>query len=192
MVANKEIPMTQLLVPQTIASAPAGSRATLENIQKGFGFIPNLMATFANSPAVLNGYMGLDAAWEQSSLSAKERQVILLAASVANHCSYCTAAHATILKGMLKVDPAIVHAIRSGEPLPDARLDALAQFTREIVTERGYVSESTKSRFLAAGYSATAMMELLVGVALKTISNYLDHLNPTAIDEAFRPEAPRS
>lgn len=181
--------MTQLLKPQTIDSAPQGSKATLEGIKKGFGFIPNLMATFANSPSVLNGYMGLDAAWETSSLTPKERQIILLTTSVANHCAYCTAAHSTILKGMMKADPAIVAAIRSGESLSDFRLNALVQFTREAVVERGYVSERTKINFLEAGFTAPAMMEVLIGVALKTISNYLDHLNPTTIDDAFKAEA---
>lgn len=181
--------MSQQLKPQTIESAPEGSKATLENIKKGFGFIPNLMATFANSPAVLNGYMGLDAAWEKSSLTPKERHIILLTTSVANKCPYCIAAHSTILKGMMKVDPSIVKAIRSGEALNDHKLNALVQFTKEVVVERGYVSERTKANFIEAGYQASTMMEVLVGVALKTISNYLDHLNPTTIDDAFKGEA---
>lgn len=181
--------MSQLLKPLTLDSAPDASKATLTNIKKGFGFIPNLMATFAHSPAVLNGYMGLDAAWESASLSPKERQIVLLATSVANHCVYCTAAHSTILKGMMKVDPALVKAIRASESLSDAKLNALVQFTREAVLERGYVSERTKMNFLEAGFAAPAMMEVLVGVALKTISNYLDHLNPTPLDDAFKAEA---
>lgn len=181
--------MTQLLKPQTIESAPEGSKATLQGIQKGFGFIPNLMATFANSPAVLNGYMGLDAAWEKSSLSPKERQIILLTTSVANNCAYCIAAHSTILQGMMKVDASIVKAIRENGTLADAKLNALVQFTREAVLERGFVSERTKINFLETGFQAPAMMEVLVGVALKTISNYLDHLNPTTIDDAFKAHA---
>lgn len=177
------------LKPLTIETAPEGSKQTLQAIQKGFGFIPNLMATFANSPAVLNGYMGLDAAWETSSLTAKERHIVLLATSVANNCRYCIAAHSTILKGMLKTDPACVKNIRANAQVADAKLNALVQFTKEAVGERGHVSEHTKNNFLAAGYAPAAMMEVLVGVALKTISNYLDHLNPTPIDAAFQGEA---
>ena len=75
------------LKPLTIETAPEGSKQTLQAIQKGFGFIPNLMATFANSPAVLNGYMGLDAAWETSSLSAKERHIVLLPATAASEAA---------------------------------------------------------------------------------------------------------
>lgn len=177
------------LKPLTIETAPEGSKETLQAIQKGFGFIPNLMATFANSPAVLNGYMGLDAAWSKSSLSAKEQQIILLVTSTENNCRYCTAAHSTILKGMMKVDGEIVKAVRNKSELQDSKLNALVKFTREVVAERGYVSENTKESFLKAGYNEVSMMEVLVGVALKTVSNYLDHLNPTPIDNAFSSEA---
>lgn len=179
------------LQPLTIDTAPQDSKETLRNIQKGFGFIPNLMATFANSPAVLNGYMGLDAAWGKSSLTAKEQQIILLATSVENSCRYCTAAHSTILKKMMKVEPALVDAIKNKKELTqDSKLNALVRFTNELVAERGSVSERTKNSFLAAGYTEVNMMEVLVGVSLKTISNYLDHLNPTPLDNAFADEDP--
>lgn len=176
------------LKPLTIDTAPEGSKETLKAIQKGFGFIPNLMATFAHSPAVLNGYMGLDAAWETSSLTPKERQIILLATSVENRCKYCVSAHSTILKSMMKVDGEIVKSVRGQSTLSDSKLNSLVMFTREIVAERGMVSEHTKENFLKAGFKPEAMMEVLVGVALKTISNYLDHFNPTTIDPAFSSE----
>ncbi len=177
------------LKPLTIETAPAGSKETLQSIQKGFGFIPNLMATFANSPAVLNGYMGLEAAWSKSSLTLKEQQLILLATSVENNCRYCTAAHSTILKSMMRVDAEIVRAVRSKSSIQDSKLNALVQFTREVVAERGYASENVKAAFLKAGYNEVTMMEVLIGIALKTISNYLDHLNPTPIEAAFASEA---
>jgi AhpD family alkylhydroperoxidase len=148
------------------------------------------MATFANAPAVLNGYMAMDAAWEaQSTLTAKERQLILLATSVENHCNYCKAAHSTALKGMMKVDAALVNAVREKKSLSDAKLNTLIKFTKELVTERGYVSETTKIEFLKAGYTEVQMMEVIVGVGLKTVSNYIDHINPVEIDPAFKGEA---
>lgn len=177
------------LKPLTVETAPEGSKETLQAIQNGFGFIPNLMATFANSPAVLTGYMGLDAAYAKSSLTPKEQQLILLVVSTENNCRYCTAAHSTILKHMMKVSPDLVSAVRAKSEIPDAKLNALAKFTRELVSERGFVSEKTKQNFVASGYSDVAMMEVLMGVALKTISNYLDHLNPTPIDQSFESEA---
>ena len=155
------------LLPLTIESAPQGSQETLKAIQKGFGFIPNLMATFANSPAVLNGYMAMDAAWDKSSLTPKERQLILLTASVQNSCNYCKAAHSTILKGMMKVEAEIVANVGEGKTLSDTKLNALVSFTRELVSERGFVSENTKADFLKQGYTEVQMIEVVVGVALK-------------------------
>jgi len=177
------------LEPLTIETAPEGSKETLKAIQKGFGFIPNLMATFANSPAVLNGYMAMDGAWEHSTLSAKDRQIILLTTSVQNHCNYCKAAHSTVLKNMMKVDGTIVSAIREKKPLADSKLNALVNFTRELVAERGFVSENVKNEFLKQGYDEIQMMEVIIGVALKTVSNYIDHLNPVTIDAGFKSEA---
>jgi uncharacterized peroxidase-related enzyme len=174
------------LTPQTIESAPQGSKETLQAIQKRNGFISNLMATFASSPALLNGYVGLDTAWEESSsFTAQERELIFLAASVENRCRYCIAAHATALKG-LEVNPEYIQAVRNRESLGDLRLDALVTLTRELVAERGFVAPKTWERFVAVGFDEVALMEVLIGVALKVISNYLDNLAPIAIDAAFR------
>lgn len=177
------------LEPQTIETAPEKSKEILRDVQKSYGFIPNLLATFANSPAVLSGYMSMEAAWATSSLSAKERHLVLLAASVENRCNYCQAAHSTVLKNFMKVDSQIINAVKSGNPLPDARLNALVHFTKEAVNERGYVSEGTRTAFVRNGFSEVQMMEVLVGIALKTLSNYLDHINPVEIDTAFVAEA---
>lgn len=177
------------LNPLTIETAPEGSKETLSQIQRGYGFVPNLMATFAHSPAVLNGYLSMDAAWDKSSLSARERQIILLVTSVQNHCHYCKAAHSTILKNMMKVDSETVTALRENRTLTDPRMNALVKFTQEAVNERGYVSENTKSNFLNNGFSEIQMMEVIIGVALKTVSNYIDHINPVEIDNGFKAEA---
>lgn len=176
------------LTPQTIESAPQGAKATLQAIQKRHGFIPNLLATFANSPALLKGYLALDTAWQKSSFSALERQLIFLAASVEHRCRYCVATHATALKE-LKVSPQCIQAVRNRGSLGNQRLDALVTLTREVVLERGLVAPNTRQKFLAAGFNEVALMEVLIGVALKVMSNYLDNLAPIAIDAAFRGEA---
>ena len=176
---------TNILKPVTIETAPVESRPTLENIQKAFGFVPNLMATFANSPTVLHGYLALDGVWEKGTFTPTERNLVLLAASVANGCDYCTAAHCTIITGFLKNPAEIALAVRDGQSIGDAKLDALVKFTTEIVNQRGHVSEVTLNGFLAVGYSAPQAMEVLLGVALKTVSNYLDHFNPATLDAAF-------
>jgi uncharacterized peroxidase-related enzyme len=178
-----------ILKPVTVETAPGDSRPVLENIKKGFGFVPNLMAIFANSPTALQGYLALDGVWEKGSFTPSERQLILLTTSVANDCGYCIAAHSTIAKGFLKVAAEVVAAIRDEQPLADTKLNALVNYTRELVTQRGHASPETVQAFLDAGYTAPQAMEVLLGVALKTISNYLDHINPVALDAAFQAEA---
>ncbi|MBY0506548.1 MAG: carboxymuconolactone decarboxylase family protein [Bryobacteraceae bacterium] len=179
---------TQLLSAQTIATAPEGSRETLTNIQKGFGFIPNLMATFANSPAVLNGYLALDSFFQKTSFKPAERELILLAASVENECGYCTAAHSMIAKNMLKVPADLVAAIRAGHLEGDDRLTVLAATVRLIVRHRGNLPQADVDRFLAAGFTPDQLIEVLLGIALKTISNYTDHLFHPTLDAAFASE----
>lgn len=177
-----------LFKPLTIETAPETSRPALEKIQKSLGFIPNLMATFANNPIVLEGYLALEAVYEKSSFTPKERQIILLAASIENNCNYCAAAHSTIAKGSLHASPEVISAIRKGLPVPDARLNALVTLVKELVRERGHVKDETIQKLLAQGYKKEQVMELLLGVALKTISNYLDHISPTPVDQAFAAE----
>jgi uncharacterized peroxidase-related enzyme len=178
-----------LFAPLTIATAPEASKPILKTIQKSFGFIPNLMAIFANSPTVLQGYLALDAVYEKGSFTPRERQLILLAASVENHCNYCTAAHSTALKGMLYTPAEVIAAVRSDTSVSDKKLDALVTLVKELVRERGYAKDETIQRFIAAGYKKEQVMELLLGIALKTISNYLDHISPAPVDPAFVAES---
>lgn len=177
-----------LFIPLGLESAPEKSRPVLEKVQQAFKFIPNLFGTFANSPALLEGYTALDAAFQKTQLSPVERQIVLLAASVENSCKYCTAAHSTVLKAFLHVPAEVVSAVRSNLPVPDPKLNALVALTKEIVSERGHVKEQTIENFLAAGYRKDQVLEVLIGIALKTMSNYLDHISPTALDQAFRSE----
>ncbi len=177
-----------LFSPLGVETAPEKSRPLLENIQKSFKFIPNLFGVFANSPVLLEGYLGLEKTFDKGSLSAVERPIVLLAASVENSCRYCTAAHSTLLKAFLHVPADVVSAVRSNLPVSDPKLNALVALTKEIVSERGHVRPEVMENFLAAGYRKDQILEVLVGVALKTMSNYLDHISPTELDPAFRSE----
>ena len=167
---------------------PAESRPLLDKIKKGFGYVPNLFAAFANSPVLLGGYMALDAAFENGTLTATERQLVLLAASAANECDYCVAAHSTVAKRMLNVSPAIVSAIRLGAALPDAKLNALVNLTKGLAAGRGRVVPASIRAFLDSGYRPDQIGEVLVGIALKTLSNYTHHLSPVEVDPAFAAE----
>jgi AhpD family alkylhydroperoxidase len=174
----------------TISSAPAGSAPILDDANKGLGFIPNLYAHLAESPAALQAYKQIGALVEQSTFTPQEQQVILIAVSVENRCTYCVAAHTFIARNMAKVDADSISALRSSGTLPDEKLNALAAFTRAVVRERGWVSDSSElKKFFAVGYTKQHALEVILGVAMKTLSNYTNHLTDTPVDEAFATEA---
>lgn len=180
---------TPLLSPRTLENAPEKSKPALEQIQKGFGFIPNMLATIANSDAALNGYLALDAQYRHASLTPVEREIVELAASLVNDCKYCTAAHSTALIAFMHVDAETVAKIRAGQPTGDSKTDALVAFTTSIVENRGKASQASLEGFLQAGYKAEQGLEILMGIALKTISNYTDHLYHVKLDAPFQPQA---
>ena len=171
-----------------LQSAPEASKATLESVQRSFGFLPNLMRTFAESPVALQSYLAVSALFDKSDFTPAERQVILLAVSSANQCEYCVAVHSTIAKNMVKVEPAIVDGLRTRASLSDAKLDALAKFTQLMVKERGYANEAGLQAFLDAGYTKRHALEVIVAIGLKTISNYTNHLTHTPLDTQFQGE----
>lgn len=179
---------TANFAPRTLENAPEGSVETLTNVNKKYGFIPNLIGGLANSPVAVKAYTQLAGIMDEGTFSPCERQLINLAASVENECGYCTAAHSTILKGQLNTDADTVSAIRNGNELADPKLNALVHTVREIVRERGHLSDVTKESFLAAGYEPEQLLELLVGVSMKTLSNYFDHISPVEIDAVFATE----
>jgi len=174
----------------TLASAPVGSLPILEAANKGLGFIPNLYAHLAEAPVALEAYKQLGAILEKSSFTPEEQQVVLISASIENRCEYCVAAHSFLARNLVKVDGARVDALRGQSCLQDKKLNALVAFTRAMVRERGWVAGGQElSDFYAAGYNQQNALEVILGVAMKTISNYTNHLSDTPLDAAFSSEA---
>ncbi|MDD2942367.1 MAG: carboxymuconolactone decarboxylase family protein [bacterium] len=161
------------------------ARELLSKAQQAYGFIPNLLGVLANAPSALKAYMTLNGIFDETSLSPTERQIVLLTVSFENECSYCMAAHSAIAT-MQKVDSEIVSALRRGQPIVDDKLEALRLFTQEVVSSRGWPSEETKCRFLEAGYEPSVMLEVVLGVSLKTLSNYSNHLADIELDANFK------
>jgi uncharacterized peroxidase-related enzyme len=180
--------MTKFTV-HTLETAPAASRPLLEGIRKAFGFVPNLFAVFAESPAALQGALAMAEAFSKSTLSPAQQQLVALAVSEANDCQFCVAAHSTIAKHMAKADPAAVAATRAREPLADRKLDALVTFTRKIVEQRGFVADADVAAFLEAGYTQAQVIEVLLGVGMKTFNNYVDHIAHVPLNDQFKAEA---
>ena len=168
----------------TIDSAPASSKALLDNTQKNFGFVPNLIAVMASSPAITEAYLSVAEIFTRSSLNPTEQQVVLLTVSYYHECTYCMAAH-TAIAGMQNVDPAVVQAIRDNKPLSDTKLQALRQFTWLLIENRGWMDDTDMQDFLDAGYTEASMLDVMVGVAQKTLSNFTNHMAKTPLDDAF-------
>ena len=160
----------------------------LGSIEKAYGFVPNLYGIFAESPAVLKAYMSLGKIFDESSFSATERQVIILAVSRFNDCRYCMAAH-SVVAGMQNIPDSVIEPIRNNQPIADDKLEALRLFATAVTEKRGWVSESDIRVFLAAGYTKAQILEVVLGVSFKTISNYVNHIADTPLDDAFSPKA---
>lgn len=169
-------------------NAPNESQPLLQAAKENFGFVPNLLGEFAESPAVLEGYLKLNEIVGKTEFSPAEQQLAILTVSIENKCHYCSAIHSTILRNQLNVDDAIVDAVRNGFPLPDDKLNALVDYVRKSVRNRGFVEESDLQAFLEAGYSKRQALEVNLIIALKTISNYTNHLADTPLDEPFKAE----
>ncbi len=169
-------------------SAPAASRPVLAQTEKVFGFVPNIIGMFAESPAALKGYTGVAGAFASSSFSAAEQQTVLLETSRENGCEYCMAAHSTVA-GMEGVPEDVIRALRDGSPIDDPRLEALRLFTRKVVEGRGRLPNTDVQSFLDAGFTRAQILEVLLGVTQKTLSNYANHIAGTPLDEAFAESA---
>jgi uncharacterized peroxidase-related enzyme len=172
----------------TFETAPEASRPFIDGAKKAFGLVPNLIGEFAESPAVVEGYLALAAAYQKSSLTPLEREVVLIAASVENSCHYCVAAHTTVTQGQ-KLDQAVIGQVRAGGPIADPKLEALRSFATKLVRERGWASDADVQEFLRAGYSRANVLEVILGIGLKTISNYTNHIAETPLDAAFQANA---
>ena len=168
----------------TLETAPPSSARQLEQAQKKLGFIPNLYAVLADAPAALESYLSLGAIFDKTSLTPTERQVVLLSVSRTNHCQYCMAAH-TVVAQMQSVPAAVIEALRSDHPIADAKLEALRTFTTAVVRKRGELDAEDLDAFLDAGYSRAQILEVIAGVAMKTLSNYTNHIAETPLDNAF-------
>ncbi|MBD3887637.1 carboxymuconolactone decarboxylase family protein [Phormidium tenue FACHB-886] len=172
----------------TIETAPAASKKALTHAKETFGLIPNLEGILAEAPAVLKGGMALWDLFGTTSFTPIEQQVIYLTANYEHDCRYCMAAHSGLARmiGMTLED---IEALRKGQPLTDPKLQALRLFTQQMIAARGWVSDSEIEEFLAAGYAKQQVLEVILGIAVKIIHNYTNHIAKTPLDKAFQPYA---
>ncbi len=175
--------MTSLTV-HTFDSAPEASKPLLEDSVKAFGMLPNLHGIMAASPAVLEGYKALHDLFQKTSFDAEELTVVWQTINVEHGCHYCVPAHTAIANSM-KVDPALTEALRNAEPMPTPKLQALQDMTLLLLRNRGVVSAAELDAFYSAGYEEHHVLEIILGLAQKVMSNYINHIGNTPVDAPF-------
>lgn len=168
----------------TMESAPEAAKPILQASLKSYGFVPNLYATMAEAPTILEGYITLSTIFGKTDLSETERQIILMTNNRLNGCKYCMAAHTT-LSQMGGVAEDVIAALRNNTPIQDRKLEALRQFSIAINENRGWPTDAQVNAFLAVGYSRQTVLEVILGTALKVLSNYTNHVAETQLDGAF-------
>ena len=173
-------------------SAPDASLEALATTKKNFGMIPDVEKVMALAPQLLTGYAQMWDLFETTTLSHIERQVVYMTANFENECNYCVPWH-TLLAKKAGMAPGEIEALRSGAPLSDPKLQALSQFVRVLIANRGKASEADLRVLFDAGYTSQQALEVVLGLAIKLISNYTNSIAGTPLDkevERFRWEKP--
>lgn len=169
-------------------TAPAGAQGVMDAYIERFGFVPNLIGIMAESPAATQGYAQTYGLLAETDFSPAEQQLLFLTISRENGCSYCVSAH-TMAARMSGLDEQTINAIREGRPILDPKLAALSEFARKVVQKRGHMSRDDINDFRTAGFSKAQILEVLLAIATKTISNYMNHIAETPLDVAFQSTA---
>lgn len=173
--------MSRIPTPATIEAAPAKARPLLEAVHKQLGVVPNLFRVVANSPAALQGYLGMSGALSAGALPAPTRERIALAVAQINGCGYCLAAHTYLGKNLAKLDDAEIAANRRGGS-HDPKADAAVRFAAKVASLRGHVSDADLQAVRMAGYEDAQIVEIVQHVALNTWTNYINEVARTEID----------
>lgn len=169
----------------TRESAPEASQPIIDQVNQVYGFFPNLYAVFAESPVAISTYLHISKQLkEHGALTPQEQQIAMLAVSRTNGCDYCVAAH-TMVAGMAQVPAETIQTIRDGKLPSDPKQAALVRFALAALEHRGLIPESEQESFLTAGYTSRHALDVLSILALKTLSNYTNHLAHTPLDAAF-------
>lgn len=172
----------------TKQETPEESQVLLDQLEKNIGMVPNFHAVLAASPQALKAYMTLHQLVTETAFTAEEMTVAWQTINAEHECHYCFPAHAAVAAGM-GVDQGICDAIKNNTTLPTDKLEALRTFTLQLVRNRGNVEPADVENFKNAGYSDRSISDVLLVLAQKTMSNYLNHMANTPLDDAFAPFA---
>ncbi len=173
--------MSLITTPATIEASPTASQPLLEAVKKKIGVVPNLFRVIGNSPASLEGFLGLKGALGKGSLSPQTCERIALAVAQVNGCSYCLSAHTYLGKNAAKLDDEEMMANRDGGS-KDPKAAAAVRFATRVALERGHINPDEVRTLKDAGYDEAQIIEIVFHVALNTLTNYVNEVAGTEID----------
>ena len=166
------------------ANSEAGK--LLSAVGDNVGFVPNIFGTIAESTPGLQGFVELNNQLSKSTFGVTEREIIQTAVSVENQCTYCVAGH-TAFAHRQNVPAEIIEAVRNNQPINNSRLEALNQFTRALVLSKGMIPSKVLEDFLAADYTHAQVIEVILGICVKTFSNLTNNTIGVPLDDEFSP-----
>ena len=172
--------MNRITIPSS-EQTPTASLPLLAAVNKQLGVVPNLMKLIGNSPAALEGYLSLNGALSKWTIGTKTGERIALAIAEINGCSYCLSAHTYLGTNVAKLDEAEIAANRIGTS-SDPKAAAALRFASKVALERGHVSDAEVQAIKAAGYTNAEIVEIVLHVALNTLTNYVNEVAQTEID----------
>ncbi|HVR20957.1 MAG TPA: carboxymuconolactone decarboxylase family protein [Polyangiaceae bacterium] len=172
----------------TLDTAPEKSRPSLAALKQNFGLIPNLAATMAESPTLVNGFVGALANFMGGSFNGAERQVLLLTNAVTNRCAWAVAFHSTaaLKEGVAEAE---VEAIRDARLPKERRLAALSALTRNLIEKRGHLDEKALADFTGAGFAPAQVLEVIAGLAASVMANYAGNITKPPLEAPFEAQA---
>ncbi len=170
-----------------VENAPEESKPLISRLITKLGFAPNVACKMAEAPVVLESYLKLnEIVAKNGTFSPQEQQLIFLIISRENQCDYCVAAHSLNAK-YTTLDDDVINAVREYKELPNAKQNALADLTVDLVESRGWPKDSSVAAFYEAGYTKAQLLEIVLAIGIKVISNYSNHIVQTNLDEVFKP-----
>jgi uncharacterized peroxidase-related enzyme len=175
---------------RTADDAPSAAKAGVAAAQKNNGFLPNLIRLLSNAPVALEAYQTVSAINARSELTLAEREAVQITAAAIHGCGFCVAGHTAVAYKKIGLSKNVVDALRNGDIVPDARLNAVAKFTKAVIRSRGNVSDLELEEFRAEGFGDANALEVVLGVSLATLCNFANNLgrpplNPELVQYAW-------
>ncbi len=166
--------------PVDPAAATGRTKELLDAVKQKFGMVPNITRLMANSPQVLEGYLGFSGALAGGRLDPQLRERIAIAVASANGCDYCLSAH-TAGGRMVGLSQEELTAAQQGQSSGERETVAL-RFATKIVRERGWVADKDVNGLRQAGFDDGEIVEIIAVTVLNIFTNYFNHVAETEID----------